>query len=59
MVFLVLVNLLSIFVCYYLAKRRGGSAAFWAGIAALIGPLAIPLVFLEKRGKKVRNKSKD
>lgn len=29
-----------------LAERRGRSFKTWAGIAAIIGPLALPLVFL-------------
>jgi flagellar biogenesis protein FliO len=36
----------SIYLAGRLAQRRGRSFRNWAGIAAIIGPLALPLVFL-------------
>jgi MFS family permease len=36
----------SMYVAGRLARRRGRSFKVWMGIAALIGPLALPLVFL-------------
>jgi hypothetical protein len=36
----------SIHLAGRLAQRRGRSFRNWAGIAAIIGPLALPLVFL-------------
>jgi len=37
---------ISIVVAAELAKRRGRSLKAWAWTAAIIGPLAIPLLFL-------------
>lgn len=36
----------SIYLAGRVAERRGRSFKNWAGIAAIIGPLALPLVFL-------------
>jgi hypothetical protein len=45
MIILLILNVLSIFICYYLAKSRGAKPRFWAILGALLGPLAIPFVF--------------
>jgi hypothetical protein len=39
----------SIFVAAELAQRRGRSLKMWAWIGALIGPFAIPMLFLLPR----------
>jgi hypothetical protein len=39
-------SVLSIFLAGRIAERRGRSFKIWAWIAAIIGPLALPLVFL-------------
>ena len=39
-------SVLSIFFAGRIAERRGRSFKIWAWIAAIIGPLALPLVFL-------------
>ena len=36
----------SMYLAGRIAMRRGRSFKSWAGIAAIIGPLALPLVFL-------------
>ena len=36
----------SIYLSAQIAGRRGRSVKNWAGIAAIIGPLALPLVLL-------------
>jgi len=36
----------SVYLAGRLAERRGRSFKIWAWIAAFIGPLALPLVFL-------------
>lgn len=36
----------SIHLAGWIAERRGRSFKVWAWIAAIIGPLALPLVFL-------------
>jgi MFS family permease len=40
------IAIISIFVAGELAKRRGRSFKIWAWTGAIIGPLAIPLLFL-------------
>jgi hypothetical protein len=42
----VAVAVISVFVSGELAKRRGRSFKAWAWTGAIIGPLAIPLLFL-------------
>lgn len=37
---------ISMYFAGRLAERRGRSFKTWAGIASVIGPLALPLVFL-------------
>jgi len=39
-------SIVSIYLAGRIAERRGRSFRNWAGIAAIIGPLALPLVFL-------------
>ncbi|WP_174999119.1 hypothetical protein [Rugamonas aquatica] len=47
-----LVWLLSGFVCLYIAKRRNvRPTTLWAMLVAVIGPFAIPLVFVAKPEK--------
>lgn len=38
--------IVSIYLAGRIAERRGRSFKVWAWIAAVIGPLALPLVFL-------------
>lgn len=38
--------IISIYLAGRIAERRGRSFKIWAWIAAVIGPLALPLVFL-------------
>ena len=38
--------MISIYLAGRIAERRGRSFKIWAWIAAVIGPLALPLVFL-------------
>ncbi|MBR1215484.1 hypothetical protein [Bradyrhizobium sp. JYMT SZCCT0180] len=45
-VLLMIGTVLSIYLAGRLAERRGRSFKVWAWIAAFIGPLALPLVFL-------------
>jgi MFS family permease len=40
------VFIISMFLAGRIAERRGRSFKIWAGIAAVIGPLALPLVLL-------------
>jgi MFS family permease len=43
---LMIASIISIYLAGRIAERRGRSFKNWAWIAALIGPLALPLVFL-------------
>jgi len=43
---LMVVSIGSICLSGLIAERRGRSAKLWAWTAAIIGPLALPLVFL-------------
>ena len=43
---LALLMVCSIYLAGRIAERRGRSFKIWAWIAAIIGPLALPLVFL-------------
>jgi MFS family permease len=45
-VLLMAASIASIYLAGRIAERRGRRFKTWAGIAAIIGPLALPLVFL-------------
>jgi hypothetical protein len=44
--YLIAALICSIYLAGRIAQHRGRSFRTWAGIAALIGPLALPLIFL-------------
>jgi hypothetical protein len=48
MAVLLIVSLISIMVCYYIAKRRKSDVRFWVLVSLIVGPLAIPFVFFSK-----------
>jgi len=48
MAILIIVNLVSIIFCYVIAKYRKAKVIYWVLAALLVGPLAIPFVFLAK-----------
>lgn len=48
MAILLVLNVLSIFVCFYIAKFRGVKTVCWAINGAIFGPLAIPFLFFAK-----------
>ena len=48
MIFLLVLNILSIFICYFIAKKRKADKTFWVCLGAFLGPLAIPFVFFSK-----------
>jgi hypothetical protein len=41
-------NILCVFLCHFLAKRRGAKPVFWGFMGFLFGPLAIPFVLLAR-----------
>lgn len=45
---LIALNIVSVFVCHYIAKSRGAKPAFWGVLGAIFGPLAIPFAFMVK-----------
>ncbi|MGB1263667.1 MAG: hypothetical protein ACPG52_12210 [Cognaticolwellia sp.] len=45
---LLIITLVSMVLCYVIAKRRNANAVFWLLAAFLAGPLAIPFVFFAK-----------
>ena len=45
-------NILSIFICYQIAKERGGDVRFWGWMGVLLGPFALPFVFFCKPKKQ-------
>ena len=48
MAVLIIINLISILVCYYVAKHRKAKITFWVLVSLVVGPLAIPFVFFSK-----------
>lgn len=45
---LTFVVLLSVAVCYAVAKSRSADTRFWSLLGLLLGPLAIPFVFFSR-----------
>ena len=45
---LVIVNIISIFICYKVTKDRGGNARLWGWMGVVFGPFAIPFAFFCK-----------
>ena len=45
---LVAITVISVGVCYYVAKQRGFNKPYWIFMGALFGPLAVPFIFLVK-----------
>lgn len=45
---LVIVTLLSMVVCYLIARSRSANRQFWVVMGLLLGPLAIPFAFFSK-----------
>ena len=48
MVILLVINLISMILCYFIAKSRNTKILYWVVVAFLVGPLAIPFVFFSK-----------
>jgi len=45
---IIIVYIVSIICCHYIAKKRGVKPVFWGAMGLIIGPLAIPFIFLSK-----------
>lgn len=49
---LVTINIISIFICYDIAKKRESNARFWGWMGVFFGPLAIPFTLFCKPIKR-------
>ena len=45
---LVIINIVSIFICYFIAKSRHSKTSYWALMGAIFGPFAIPFALFSK-----------
>jgi len=48
MVILIIINLISMALCFYVAQSRKANKRFWLIASLLVGPFAIPFVFFSK-----------
>jgi ethanolamine transporter EutH len=48
MAVLVVLSVISIILCYLVAKERRANTTFWVIAGLIVGPLAIPFVFFSK-----------
>lgn len=53
---LILVSLFFALILGYIADKRGAKVAYWALMGAILGPIAIPFVFIA-RTKRVDKKA--
>jgi hypothetical protein len=49
---LVAINIISIFICYDIAKNRRGNTRFWGLMGVFFGPVAIPFALFCKPKKQ-------
>jgi len=45
---LAVLNIMSVYMCYIIAKDRDASPRFWGWMGLLFGPFALPFVFFSK-----------
>lgn len=55
MIFFLLLHVLSILICYVVAKSRGVKPRFWGIMGFIFGPFAIPFVFFSKPKPKPKS----
>ncbi len=48
MAILIIISIISIIPCYFVAKYRKADTTFWILAVLIVGPLAIPFVFFSK-----------
>jgi hypothetical protein len=46
---IIILSLVPVFLCYWIARHRGADVKFWVIASALVGPIAIPFVFFSRR----------
>ena len=49
---LIIVIIVSATICFYVAKNKNLNARYWVFAGCLIGPIAIPFVFLANSKKE-------
>jgi hypothetical protein len=49
MVYLILISAFFGALLYYIAAKRGANKSFWLAMGIVLGPFALPFVFLAKR----------
>ena len=52
MILVVIATVISVVLCHLIAKQKGLSPGFWAIMAVIFGPLAIPVLLLIKQREK-------
>lgn len=52
MYLLVVIAIVSAGICYSVAKKRGLNVPFWVAMGALVGPIALPFLFMAKSKKQ-------
>lgn len=57
MIFFLLLHVLSILICYVVAKSRGVKPRFWGIMGFIFGPFAIPFVFFSKPKSEPESKA--
>ncbi len=45
---ILVLTIVSIVICHQLAKSKGRIPVFWGMLAAFVGPLAIPFIWMTK-----------
>ena len=48
LVVLIVLNIMSMLICYLVAKWRGGNTVRWLVLGALLGPIALPFLLFMK-----------
>tara|TARA_B100000795_G_C22660396_1_gene383852 strand:- start:292 stop:462 length:171 start_codon:yes stop_codon:yes gene_type:complete len=46
---LVFLNVMSVYLCYIIARDRGADPRFWGWMGLFLGPIALPFVWFAKR----------
>jgi uncharacterized membrane protein len=57
-ILVVLVFVISMIACHFIAKRRGADPVFWGVMGAIFGPLAITVLLVAKQERKNEKNSR-
>lgn len=55
MIILILISLVSIIMCNYIAKVRGLRRVYWSLIGAILGPFALIFIFFDQNKVQYKN----